>query len=268
MTHTAMKTICSDLAAEYQALDDLVAGLDPETWYRVTPFYGWTVFDQVAHIAFFDQEALLAVMDPVRFRERSRTIMKIVLARSHWPDHFNPMLGPVEPASLLVLWRDIRKRLLQALCRIDPAKKLVWYGPDMRTHRFAAARLMETWAHGQDIHDTLQKKRKPTDRLYHVAQLGVVTFRWSFQIRGLPAPRVRPHVVLTGPGQNIWAWGDPASLEKVRGSAEAFCLVVTQRRNVADTDLIWQGRYTDQWLSMAQAFAGIPQDPPLPGTRK
>jgi hypothetical protein len=67
-TRDIMKQICSDLEEEYQEFDDLVSRLDEKQWLRKTPFFQWTIFDEVAHIAFFDHEALLAIEDLGRFK--------------------------------------------------------------------------------------------------------------------------------------------------------------------------------------------------------
>jgi uncharacterized protein (TIGR03084 family) len=74
-------------------------------------------------------------------------------------------------------------------------------------------------------------------------------------------------VELTGPQGELWVWGKEDALEIVRGSADDFCLVVTQRRNVLDTALESRGPGADKWLTIAQAFAGVPQEPPPPGAR-
>ena len=52
----------------------------------------------------------------------------------------------------------------------------------------ASARIMETWAHGQDIADALGVVRAPTDRLRHVADLGVRTRDHAFRTNSLPVP--------------------------------------------------------------------------------
>ena len=44
----------------------------------------------------------------------------------------------------------------------------------MGAKSFLTARLMEAWAHGQDICDTVGVEREPTDRLRHIAQLGYI----------------------------------------------------------------------------------------------
>jgi len=262
-----MKQICWDLEAQYQEFDGLVARLDEKEWRRKTPFFQWTIFDEVAHIAFFDHESLLAIEDLDRFEERGKGVMKAILSGGNWPAYTNPLLGPEEPVELLALWRDIRNRLIGRLSSMSLKDRLPWYGPDMSARSFATARLMETWAHSQDVFDTLRVKRENCARLKHVAHIGVTTFGWSFISRKLKAPDIKPRIELTGPTGEKWEWGEPHANERVWGSAEDFSLVVAQRRNVADTGLQWQGKNVEKWLSIAQAFAGVPQDPPAPGIR-
>jgi uncharacterized protein (TIGR03084 family) len=262
-----MVKIITDLKAQYQELDNVVSDLYGESWHLQTPFYGWTIFDQVAHIAFFDHEALLAIENPGRFKDRTEKVMNIILSDGQWPAKTNPLLGAEHPDGLMSLWRKTRADLLNRLGQMDAKDRILWYGPDMSARSFATARLMETWAHTQDVFDTLRLRRKNTDRLRHVAHIGVTTFNWSFKIRKLPPPKIKPRVELTGPSGQRWVWGEPDASEIVRGSAENFCLVVTQRRNIADTRLKYQGDQVKQWLMMAQAFAGIPQEPPAPGER-
>ncbi|MFZ3048030.1 MAG: TIGR03084 family metal-binding protein [Desulfatirhabdiaceae bacterium] len=262
-----MDTICRDMESEYQELDDVVSSLDMKEWNLDTPFYRWTIFDEIAHIAFFDHEALLAVDMPDYFKARSRNIMQILKSNDDWPAYTNILLGPEQPNSLLLLWRKTRTALINRLSRMDPRDRILWYGPDMSVRSFATARLMETWAHGQDVFDALRLQRTYTHRLLHVAHIGVTTFAWSFKIRKLSPPETEIRVELTGPGGELWTWGDPEALEQVHGSAEDFCLVVTQRRNFADTRLECRGVHVTKWLSIAQAFAGIQQNPPAPGER-
>ena len=262
-----MESICSDLEAQYNEFDDLVAPLETDAWRTETPFFQWTIFDQVAHIAFFDHEALLAIEDEDGFRERAKGIIDFVDGNGHWPDYINPLLGPEEPEKLMLLWREVRERLLRRLASMAPKDRLSWYGPKMSARSFATGRLMETWAHAQDVFDTLKIKRVNGNRLRHIAHLGVTTFEWSFKARGMDIPPSSPQVILTNPSGDIWEWGEAEDPERVWGSAEDFCLVVTQRRNVADTELKWQGDHAGKWLTIAQAFAGSAQAHPLPGER-
>jgi uncharacterized protein (TIGR03084 family) len=138
------------------------------------------------------------------------------------------------------------------------AARIPWYGADMSITSAVTARLMETWAHGQDIADALAIRREPTDRLRSIAHLGVATRPFSFRLRGLPVPQEEVTVELIAPSGEVWRWGDSKAAQRVTGTALDFCLVVTQRRNVADTALVTTGPAATEWMALAQCFAGGP----------
>jgi uncharacterized protein (TIGR03084 family) len=169
--------------------------------------------------------------------------------------------------ALLAHWRGLHTALVQALSTRDLKDRLPWYGPSMGARSFASARLMETWAHGQDVWDLVKRERPHTARLKHIAHLGVTTFKWTFVNRQLPVPNVMPCVELTAPDGESWVWNEPSETHVVRGSAHDFCLLVTQRRHLNDTRLEYQGEGVREWLLMAQCFAGPPADGPMAGVR-
>ena len=129
------------------------------------------------------------------------------------------------------------------------------------------ARLMETWAHGQEIYDLLGVVRQDTDRIGNIVVLGIKTFAWTFRNRGLEVPGTTPRVRLTAPSGDIWEWNADVESDCITGFATEFCQVVTQVRNVADTGLEVRGNVAKRWMSIAQCFAGPPETPPEPGTR-
>jgi uncharacterized protein (TIGR03084 family) len=152
--------------------------------------------------------------------------------------------------------------MVAATGALPEGTRVPWFGPPMGVLSFVSARLMETWAHGQDVADALDRRRVPTARLRHIAHLGVRTRSYSYVVRGLETPSTPVAVVLTGPAGELWQWEDSDdAVDRVRGPALDFCLVVTQRRNVVDTTLVVEGESANQWMSIAQAFAG----PPGPG---
>lgn len=157
--------------------------------------------------------------------------------------------------------------MLETLAAHNPKDRLPWYGPPMSALSFTTARLMETWAHGQDIFDALGLRRAPTDRLRHIAHLGVTTFGWSYINRGLYVPRIHVRVKLVAPSGALWTWGPEDALERITGPAEDFCLVVVQRRHIDDTRLESSGDGARDWMLKAQCFAGPPSDGPEPGER-
>lgn len=122
----------------------------------------------------------------------------------------------------------------------------------------ATARIMETWAHGQDVADALNIDRAPTARLRQVAHLGVRTVGFAFALHDLPAPAEPFRVELTGPAGDLWTWGDAAAANRISGPALDFCLLVTQRRHPDDLNLAVAGDDARRWVPIAQAFAGLP----------
>ena len=79
-------------------------------------------------------------------------------------------------------------------------------------------------------------------------------------------PPVEPfRVELSAPDGSIWIWGEGAN-QSVTGSALDFCLLVTQRRHRDDLGLVARGSDAEEWLDIAQAFAGPPGGGREPGT--
>jgi uncharacterized protein (TIGR03084 family) len=257
--------LLEDLEQEYADLRQLVGSLPagaPE-WDLTTPAESWAVRDQISHLAFFDEAGLMAVADPSGFAKRANELM----ARPGDPMEEHLAKGrSMDGEELLAWWDSAHHAMVAALAGVDTSVKLPWYGPPMGVLSFVSARLMETWAHGQDVAEALGRVRKPTDRLRHVAHLGVRTREFSYLVHGRDAPPGRIEVVLASPSGQLWTWeigetvaGEPS--EFVVGEALDFCLVVTQRRNIADTRLVVTGQNAGDWMSLAQAFAG----PPGPG---
>ena len=256
-----------DLLAEHDALDQLVAPLAAAQWKLATPSPGWTVADQIGHLAYFDTAAVVAITDPERFKDERDELNRNSRSDPRGYDDltlaaYRAMSSP----TLLASWRNGRAALIDAAAGLDDTTRVDWYGPSMSARSFLTARQMETWAHGQDIVDTVGGRRIPTDRLRNIAQLGVITRRWSYQIRLLPIPEGEVRVVLRAPSGGLWAWGPDKCADVVSGGAEDFCLVVTQRRHLGDTSLVVDGALATEWMLTAQAFAGRSTDGPLAGS--
>jgi uncharacterized protein (TIGR03084 family) len=177
-------------------------------------------------------------------------------------------LGDPRGKRLLAQWRTTLEALCRQLGAMAPDARLKWVGPDMGVRMFTTARQMETWAHAQAIWDLLGRERKDTDRLRNIAEIGVRTYGWTFANRGHEPPGPPPCVRLTAPSGAVWEWHPENIGARVEGSATEFCQVVTQTRNVADTQLVVQGDTAEQWMAIAQCFAGPPEPPPAPGTRQ
>lgn len=249
-----LKPVLADLNAESEDLDALVSDLPDEAWARPTPASGWTIGHQIAHLAWTDQAAVLAVTDPDAFQAELRNAI----------DHLDTYVddaaaegAAVPPPQLLTRWREGRADLAEALLDSAEDQKIIWFGPPMSATSMATARLMETWAHGQDVADALGVTRLPTPRLRHVAHIGVRTRDFAYLVRDRTPPTESFRVELTAPDGSIWIWGEE-STQSVTGSAIDFCLLVTRRRHRDDLGLVAHGVDADEWLDIAQAFAGPP----------
>jgi uncharacterized protein (TIGR03084 family) len=256
-----------DFQAEADELHALLTTLHETDWQRATLFKGWTVTDIVQHLHESDLMAAASVAGPEIFaRARADTqanrdsgMTRLQATRNRF--------GDLTGKPLLERWYAQVVDLCGNLSALPPNGRLSWYGPDMGVRMFATARQMETWAHGQAIYDLMGVGRQPTDRLRNIAEIGVRTYGWTFANRGTPIPGPAPYARLAGPSGAVWEWNDPSPDNSVDGSVLDFCQVVTQVRNIADTALKVTGDPARLWMSLAQCFAGPPEDPPPAGTR-
>ena len=253
-----MESICQDLAAEHEELDELVSGLADADWDRATPAAGWSVRDQISHLAYFDAAAHQAVIDPEAFRQQ----VKVMMAALESGDAAKAVEVSVEkgravsPQELLAWWRSERAAMLAAFRARDPKDRIPWYGLDMGARSFATARLMETWAHGQDIVDAVGATRRPTERLRHIAHIANGARPYSYLVNGLELPEGGVRVELSSPAGDTWTWGDENAADKIVGTALDFCLLATQRRHREDVELTVVGDGAEQWSKIMQTFAG------------
>lgn len=262
-----------DLIAEQEALDAIVTALSDDQWACPTASPRWSVADQIGHLAFFDRSAAMAITDPEGFAAHLTELLGAMSAadgHGDTDDTDDPgdraTLGEfraMRTDELLTAWRTHRAALAEAAATLADDDRVPWYGPSMGAKSFLTARLMETWAHGQDIVDAVGATRPATDRLRHIAQLGFITRGWSYANRRREVPAGTIRVELVGPGGDTWRFGPDDADELVQGDALDFCLVVTQRRHRADTALV-AGELGREWLDIAQAFAGAATDGPAP----
>lgn len=241
--------INDDLQDEMASLDAMLDWRDPSDPRTAaalaldTPAKGWTVGDTLAHLAWTDLAGVLALEDPDGFRERARA------------------MSPPDVAALPDVWPAARRQLLDGLAKAQAEQARVpWFSLPMSAVSFATARLMEYWAHGEDVAHALGIRREPTARLRNVCHIGVQTMGFSFVQHDLPAPEEPVRVELTAPDGSLWSWGPEEAANRVSGPAEDFALVVTQRRIASDAaQLRIRGPIAAQWLPIAQCFAGAGQ---------
>jgi uncharacterized protein (TIGR03084 family) len=250
-----LSVLLDDLAAESHALFEVLQGLDDASWALVTPSAPWTIADQVSHLAWNDDSTVRALVDPVGFlrNKPSTTEALQAMVDKVVVDHHDRT-----PTDLLLWFRSARASLLDSFRGRDARARMPWYGPDMSLTSKLTARFMETWAHGLDIRDTIGADRDHTDRVRHVVFLGLQAIPNSFIAHGRAIPTEAVRLVVKAPSGEVWEMGAADAHNVVTGSASDLALVVTQRVNVADTNLVADGDAAREWLQIAQAFAGPP----------
>jgi uncharacterized protein (TIGR03084 family) len=257
-----MASLLADLRQQHAVLDQLLDSLGSEQWQTASAAPGWTVKDQAFHISYFDKVAADVAVSPAGFLEARPAI--IADPDRYMTEHLAPGRAQTG-AEVLDGWRRNRDAMLDAFGGANPRARHPWFGPDMSTTSFATARLMEIFAHGQDIADGLYRRLDNNAGLAHIAHLGVITRSFSYLVHNRSAPGAEVHVDLDFPDSTTRRWGPASAKDVIRGSARDFCLVVTQRRHPGDTDLAIRGRAATEWMSIAQAFAGKPGTGRQPG---
>ena len=256
-----------DFRAEADRLYEFLSTLAPEDWEKPTGFLGWTAWDVVAHLHYFDLVSNLSLQGEEAFGVKRDALIEMFKQRKTNQEIARDELGALSPDELLAIWRETYQTLTDELSASDPKRRLPWFGPDMGVRMFTTARYMETWSHSQEIYDLMNVSRVYDDRIRNIVAIGFKTFGWTFINRREEVPGPPPYVHLEAPSGAIWEYGEPSDSEMIRGTAVDFCHVVTQGRNIADVGLEVRGPVATRWMSIAQCFAGGPVDPPEPGTR-
>ena len=195
-TVSVLDQVLADLAAESAVLEAMVAGLDDSGWRTPTPAAGWDVATQVAHVAWTDEVATAAATDKEAW---DAFVLAAIADPTGYIDAQALAAGAVEPAALLERWQQARAALEQALRGYPAGQKMPWFGPPMSPTSMATARFMETWAHGLDVADALGIEPERTDRVRHVAHLGVRTRDFAFATHGLEPPGEEFRIELVAP---------------------------------------------------------------------
>ena len=258
----------ADFIEECEVLNAVLEPLGPADFERVTLFKDWTVNHVLQHLHFFNMMADYSAFQPQRFQDDYGRLRAMMAERgSSMVEPTHEMLEGLSGPALRAAWRETYMAMEPRWSAADPKTRVKWAGPDMSMRSSITARQMETWAHAQEIFDLLGLERPEGDRIRNIAHLGVSTYGWTFINRGEAVPEPAPYVRLSAPSGAVWEWGEPSESERVDGNAVAFCQVVAQTRNIADTGLAVTGPNATRWMSIAQCFAGAPNDPPAPGTR-
>jgi len=257
-----------DFKAECDSIAAILDGKSEQELHTPTLFKNWTINDIVGHLHLWNIAANQTLSEPEEFMTFMTTIMGHIATGKTHPEVQAEIFKGQTATDIYQDWKDYYPETAANYTDADPEKRLKWAGPDMSARSCIIARQMEHWAHAQAIFDVLRLDRKNEDRIKNVAHIGVTTYSWSFKVKGLQPILPKPYVKLTAPSGAVWEWNEPQSDNKVEGSAAEFAQVVTQCRNIGDTELTMIGEAATTWMEIAQCFAGGPETPPAKGIRK
>ncbi len=252
---------------ESDALYKLLINADKNSFKLKTQFKSWTINDVLYHLHVWNIAALLSLKNENEFKEFMQNFMEAVKSGNSAREYEKILSDNAEGLDLLNLWKETYEKISNEFAKSDPKKRVKWAGPDMSVRSSITARHMETWAHGQEIFDQLGFERIDTDRIKNIVVIGVNTFGWTYMNRNLSIPEKMPKLSLLSPSNELWEWNEDNEEDMISGSATEFSQVVTQVRNINDTSLKVSGKIANEWMSIAQCFAGPPENPPEKGTR-
>lgn len=253
-----------DFREESDVLFELLETVDDADFERPTQFKQWTVNDVLVHLHFWNMAADQSLNDPNGFMALFGELGKS-LADGSLREFENEKIAERGKA-LLAAWHRFYREMADRWTDLDPKHRVKWAGPEMSVRSSATARQMETWAHGQEVFDLFGRERQEHDRIRNIVVLGINTYAWGFKVRRMPVSEPMPFVSLTAPSGAEWTFGERGA-SSVTGSAVGFAQIVTQTRNVADTDIVTVGEAAELWMKHAQCFAGPPETPPARGER-
>ncbi|MCR6483526.1 TIGR03084 family metal-binding protein [Amycolatopsis sp. OK19-0408] len=254
--------VIADLTAEAAEVDALVAGLTEAEWDTPTPAPGWSVRHQIGHLAFIFRIAGLSAAQPEAFEQLTASLTGglDVAVEAALQEYIH------DPAEvLLTRWRAERDAGIKALAAVPGDRLVPWLVNPLPPYVLACAGMMELFGHGQDVADALGVRPVRTDRIKHLCGFAVRVRDFGYEARGLEPPAEEFRYELTGPSGAVWTFGPADATQRVTGSAEDFCLLVTRRRHHADLDVRAEGALAEAWLDVAQAYRGPAGEGRQPG---
>lgn len=257
-----------DFLDESNAVYSLLSSLSENDFEKPTQFKDWTFNNVLGHLHVWNYAADISLSDGNEWKEFSNEALSALGNGLSMNQFENTIIKNIKGKELLETWKQYFTDMSNRFASADPKKRVKWMGPDMSVRSSISARHMETWAHAQELYDSLGVKRVNHDRIKNIAIIGNNTFKWCYTVHNRTLPSETPYLRLTSPSGEIWEFNNSSNNNKISGNAEEFCQVVTQVRNIKDVNLDIQGDISSEWMSIAQCFAGPAETPPAPGTRK
>jgi uncharacterized protein (TIGR03084 family) len=239
-----------ELDDEQAALDAILGSLSKEEFDLPTPAEGWTIRDQVSHLADVNEVAV----DTMQDGPRSLNVDAGRFASAEAFTESGCERGrAMNVDELLEWWRASVTKQREAFLALDPKQRVPW-GLGMAARTLVTARLMETWAHAGDIRRALDLPVELTPRLRSVAWLILNAIPYAMTVAQTPIPSDRTIRLELDANGEPWRIGPEDATDVIRGDALSFCLVGVQRLDAATSGLETDGEFAALALPRLRAY--------------
>lgn len=235
----------------------LIDDIDQDQWDTPTPAPGWSVKDQVGHVAFVFDIAALACTDAHAFKRQMSDVAKVGFEAAVQSALTKYTAGSGEDTR--ERWRAKFSTVERAISQVDTAT-VPWLVKPLPPQVLTMAGMLEMFAHGQDIADALSRDIERTDTLAHLVHFVARTRDFGYESHGLTPPDHDFRFDVTLPSGRALSVGPPDAVDVVTGPAEHLCLLASRRRHVQDLDVSATGSQAQEWLHIAQAYRGSAGD--------
>lgn len=239
-----------ELDAEQAELDAILATLSKEEFDLPTPAEGWTIRDQISHLADVNEVAVDTMLDGPRS-------LNIDAGRFASADAFTEAGCERGRAmtvdELLEWWRASVQLQRDTFLTMDPKRRVPW-GLGMSARTLVTARLMETWAHAADVRAALELPVELTPRLRSVAWLILNAIPYAMMVAQTPIPEGRSIRLELDANGEPWRIGPEDATDVIRGDALRFCLAGVQRMDAATAELVAEGPFAELVLPRLRAY--------------
>ncbi len=124
-----------DLRAEADELHAFLETLSDEDWGKPSPFLGWTPWDVVAHLHYFDRVSVLSLTDDNAFTAKRQELIEALGSGLGNAEIARREFENIDPAELLARWHQTCGEMAEQLGASDPKRRLMWFGPTMGVQR-------------------------------------------------------------------------------------------------------------------------------------
>ena len=244
----SVREILSDLVAEQQYLDQFLQRISLKDWDKPTRAEGWSIRDTISHLADSEELAASVVTGHGDELARYRSTSDLDAIRHEAVEQGRNM----RPQDVIEWWRGGRAKVVEPLSHMNPSQRLEWIAGSMSARTLATSRLMETWAHGLDIYETIEAEVEDTPRIRHVCWLGWKTLPYAFKMAGADFAPIRVEVI--GPGYVKWIYGPDDTDNLIKGSASDWARLVVSRTTFSETRLKVTGDAAQTAVEVARAY--------------